>query len=197
MPLPWEESDTSVEWSHPAALPEEKLLQQCRFGQGRTSGPGGQNRNKVETAVVLIHEPTEISAKASERRHMQENKSLAVFRLRLNLATFHRAGMPAGAVGTPLWRSRLSKPKKPTQPVDPLLRAQQGAILSVNPKHKDYPALLAEALDTIEAAGYELKTPAIRLGVSPSQLIKLIRHHPPAIHELNVQREKRGLHSLK
>ncbi|MYJ01125.1 MAG: peptide chain release factor-like protein, partial [Chloroflexi bacterium] len=40
------------------ALPDEELLAQCRFERFRVSGPGGQHRNKTDSAVRLTHEPT-------------------------------------------------------------------------------------------------------------------------------------------
>ena len=36
---------------HPAALPFDALLKECEVRRLRRSGPGGQHRNKVETAV--------------------------------------------------------------------------------------------------------------------------------------------------
>ena len=52
---------------HPAALDPERLLAECDVRFTRRSGPGGQNRNKVETAVILTHRPTGITAEASDR----------------------------------------------------------------------------------------------------------------------------------
>ena len=40
---------------HPAALDTELLARQCDFRATRRGGPGGQNRNKVETAVILVN----------------------------------------------------------------------------------------------------------------------------------------------
>ena len=53
--------------AHPAALDPERLLAACDATRTRRSGPGGQNRNKVETAVILRHRPTGIQAEANER----------------------------------------------------------------------------------------------------------------------------------
>lgn len=56
---------------HPAALDPADLLTQVTEMRTRRIGPGGQHRNKAETAVVLVHRRTGISAEApSEPRRV-------------------------------------------------------------------------------------------------------------------------------
>ncbi len=50
---------------HLAALDLKRLASGCEFRRTRRSGPGGQNRNKVETAIVLVHRPSGIVAEAT------------------------------------------------------------------------------------------------------------------------------------
>ena len=166
--------------AHPAALPPEELAAQCETRRTRRSGPGGQNRNKVETAVVLTHRPTGINAEASERRTQGENLRVAYYRLRVNLALALRRPVEPGTAPGPLWRSRL-----------------RGGRIVVNPEHDDFPALLAEALDVIEAHDLDFPESAVALGCTASQLLKLLKAEPRAVLQVNEGRRARGRHALQ
>ncbi|CAN5580496.1 peptide chain release factor-like protein [soil metagenome] len=47
----------------------------------RSSGPGGQNVNKVSTCVTIRHVPTGLSVTASDSRSQSTNRQLALIRL--------------------------------------------------------------------------------------------------------------------
>ena len=164
--------------SHPAALDPARVLAECEQRFTRRSGPGGQNRNKVETAVVLHHRPTGLVAEASERRSQGENRERALFRLRLLMALEIRRPF-AGAPGD-LWRSRL-----------------RGGRIAINPAHDDFPALLAEALDALEAHEHDAKSAATALGCSATQLVGLLRDEPRALAMVNAERAAKGLHAYR
>ncbi|MFM7035422.1 MAG: peptide chain release factor family protein [Planctomycetia bacterium] len=91
--------------THPAGLSPADLLKACSETRTKRSRPGGQHRNKTETAVVLVHRPTGISAESSERRSQAENRSVAIKRLRLKLAIEHRE--PANDRLSESWQRRV------------------------------------------------------------------------------------------
>lgn len=164
---------------HPAALDNADLLKACDETRTKRSGPGGQHRNKVETAVVLVNRPTGISAEASERRSQTENRAVALNRLRLKLALEYRT--PANPSGpSQLWVSRT-----------------RGRQLVIAASHNDYPVLVAEALDQLQAARFDVAPAAEKLGVSGTQLVRLFKKCPVGWVALNRYREAFGLPVLK
>ncbi len=58
----------------------------------RGSGPGGQNRNKVETVVVVKHIPTGLTVRSESERSQYRNKQLALQLLTSRLKMVEEAG---------------------------------------------------------------------------------------------------------
>jgi protein subunit release factor A len=56
----------------------------------RSSGPGGQRKNKTETAVRIKHLPSGITVIATEYRSQAQNRELAFERLRERLQKLNR-----------------------------------------------------------------------------------------------------------
>ena len=165
---------------HPAALPPDVLLADCDVERTRRGGPGGQHRNKVETAVVVKHRPTGVRGAASERRSQDLNRQAAVQRLRVNLALQVRQSVEVGQTPSEAWRSRV-----------------RGRQIAVSVEHSEFPTVLAEALDCLAACDWDVAAAAEQLEISTSQLTKLLQREPEACVLLNRQRAARQLRPLR
>jgi hypothetical protein len=167
--------------THPAALSEDELMRDCESRRQRRSGPGGQHRNKVETAVVFTHRPSGIKGEATERRSQEQNRVQALFRLRVNLALAVRTDC------------NLSQ----RQPSELWQRRCRAGRIAINASHLDFPQMLAEALDVLAAAEFDVKAAAEWLACSTTQLVKLLRQESRAIQAVNERRRGSGLHPLR
>ena len=72
----------------------KELERDCDLAFFRASGPGGQHRNKAETAVRVVHRPTGIAAAATEERSQARNREVALERLREKLRRRFRPRKP-------------------------------------------------------------------------------------------------------
>src|SRR5690606_7322677 len=97
-------------WSAYLGLEDGALLAQCDLDRFRASGPGGQKRNKTDSAVRLRHRPTGLQGEATEERSQHLNRARALRRLRRAIALGLRepvtpeAYEPAGALAEALRR---------------------------------------------------------------------------------------------
>jgi len=62
-------------------IPRTSKEMQVRFETFRSGGKGGQNVNKVETGVRVVHIPTGIAVVSTEARSQHMNKQIALNRL--------------------------------------------------------------------------------------------------------------------
>jgi len=86
----------------------------------RAPGPGGQRKNRKETAIRLTHSPSGIIVVASERRSQAQNREIAFKRLTDRLA-------------------RLNRPRKrrvPTKPSASAVRRQKQAKEKLSQKKR-------------------------------------------------------------
>lgn len=164
---------------HPVLLSESSLLESCKLTLLRGSGPGGQNRNKVETAVELLHMPSGCRGQASERRSQKENRVVALHRLREQLAIQVR-----------------TDPSDEGLAVTTRYTDGQGRI-NVSESNWDWPIVLAEVLNRLSKHQWELPPLASEMKSTTSQIIKLLRKTHAAMELVNSHRRTLGRSALR
>jgi protein subunit release factor B len=73
---------------------DDALLAECEVETYCSSGPGGQNVNRRETAVRLTHRPTGVAVTCQDERYQFRNKMLALEELRRRLEKLARRRKP-------------------------------------------------------------------------------------------------------
>ena len=147
--------------------PDEELFRLCKCDFFKSTGKGGQKRNKTSSAVRLTHLETGVIASADDFRSQHDNRHLALKRLRVELAMH--------------CRSKCS-PK-----VD----------LKISKKNSQYCLLIALLCDTIIDNDLNVKASAEQLSLSSNQFVKLLYKDSKLWQHLQLIREQAGLSRLK
>ena len=111
----------------PYGLDSESVERDSAIQFLRGSGPGGQNRNKVETGVRLTHGPTGVSVAATDTKSQSQNRENALERLRNKLVDMNTTEAPRVPTKTPASAKRqrvdqkrlLGKKKESRHSIDP------------------------------------------------------------------------------
>ena len=170
------------------SLSDDALLAQCRFERFRVSGPGGQHRNKTDSAVRLTHDPTGVVGFASERRSQRQNRLAALARLRRGIALEVRTELDLDMYHPPPTLQRVL-PRS--------VRAEAPRSERVGPKHREFWTGVAPLLDLFEAVGGSTADCASQIGCSSNQLTKLFASEPHLWAAANAVRERYGLNPLR
>jgi len=174
--------------AEPTASPEQlrarldyddaALLAECDVQHYKASGPGGQHRNKVTSAIRLQHRPSGLVVTGTESRSQHENRARAVRRLREALALAFRVPVPL----------------EPRWPENVQIRAGR---LRVNEKNPALHHVIALVLDAFAQFDGDLKSAAAALGLTSSGLAKFVWEHPKAWREVQRIRAVAGRPPLR
>jgi len=147
-------------------LDDPHLLDQCDVHVYKSSGPGGQHRNKVSSAVRLVHRPTGLTVHADDNRSQHQNKRLALRRLRLQIACMIRC---------PVDRLRPDPPAalKAFLPASSIDQQTAGRI-RINTKNESFYPIAAYLLDVLMAFEGKLSDSASYVGISTSNLARVL-----------------------
>jgi hypothetical protein len=163
---------------------DDALIAQSEVDRYRASGPGGQHRNKTESAVRLRHKLSGVTAIGEDSRSQAENKLHAVRRLRAAIALGFRE--PVALEGY--------------APSARLARLIAGGTAPLGAKTRltaEYWAAIAELLDLLVAGELEIATTAQRLGITTGALSKLLLHDEQVARVVNDLRRGRAMRPLR
>lgn len=152
----------------------DELLRACTLKGFQGSGPGGQHRNKTNTGVCLRLPQYNLEIKSSESRSVTENKTHALHRMQMALATKVR--------------------EAPKQPSELKFPGSNGHIQTSNP---GFPQFIADVLDITAANDGDTKMAAIAFGLSPTGLSKILHQDKMVLEAVQALRVKGGKPKLR
>ena len=173
------ETTDAPTWRELLPLEDARLLAQCDVDRFRASGPGGQKRNKTDSAVRLRHHASGLEAQAVESRSQHENRARALRRLRLTIALRLRAPVDLDGVAAPL---------------DEAIR--DGRI-TMGRRDARYPPTVAALFDLLEAAGWRLSDVARHIEVSTAAIGRFLARDEPVFRAAKERRQALGLSPLR
>lgn len=171
------------------ALSDDDLLAHCRIDRYRASGPGGQHRNRNDTAVRIVHPPTGAAATGTERRSQALNRTAALRRLRREIALRARRPVDLDAYHPP---ARLQAILPAGAPAEAASKHQR-----IGPRHRDFWLGAQALLDLLDAVDWAVSDAAALIGCSTAQLTRLITSEPRLQAAVNNHRRSSNLRPLR
>ncbi|KAJ1286559.1 hypothetical protein BS78_03G361900 [Paspalum vaginatum] len=170
-------------------MSDEELMEQCEMGTFKASGPGGQHRNKRESAVRLKHLPTGIIAQAVEDRSQHKNRASALSRLRTLIAL---------KVRRPINLQNYTPPVELLQ-ILPLKSTIRGKDVGpqIGPNNSKFSPGMQALLDLLFAVEGSVSDAAKILGLSTGALSRLILSDDSLRTAANELRASKGLKPLR
>lgn len=150
-------------------LSDDDLLRHCRVERCRGTGPGGQSRNKTESAVIITHLASGIAGASDATRSQHTNRLLALRHLRLQLALHWRLPSPAA------WSHGWHPGER-----DPL-----------------FALWVARVLDVLDQAGYKVSDAAAFFGQSTGRFTRDLACNRQLWQEVNAGRHRCQLPPLR
>lgn len=158
---------------------DDELLADCEVDRYRASGPGGQKRNKTESAVRLRHQPSGLAAHAADSRSQHDNRRAALRRLRAKLAVELREPVTAET------RERVAA------------LIAHGRWSDKARRSTDYLMGAAALLDVVAAAGWAVGDAARSIETTTGALVKAITGDERLLRHVNQERAKLELKPLR
>ena len=150
------------------ALSDSELGALCLWDFHRTTGNGGQKKNKTSSAVRVTHKPTGISAVCDGERSQKMNRREALQKLRMALA--------------------LNLREPPEAEIPAVLHTVLPSLASPS-----YPLFAAFLLDIIASCGWDTEKAATLLQWSKSRLFKVLGRDKKLGELVNRERLASGL----
>jgi hypothetical protein len=170
------------------ALDDEALLKSCLVDVYKASGPGGQHRNKVSSAVRLRHEPTGVMAHGDESRSQHDNKRKALKRLRANIACQKRSPVDLAA-GVPAFVAECI--------FTPRGKGAGKQKLAIGAKDFRFWRVGAYLLDALDACQGRMAELASHLGVSTGNCVDVLKSHRHLFAATQAIRKAHGQKALR
>ena len=162
-------------------LSDAELLSKCEMDTYRVPGPGGQKRNKTDSAIRLRLRGMSLMVIATESRSQHVNRAKALRRMRQAIALELRCPIDAQAYQT-----------------SPLLAGciDRGGKLKLGRKDQRYPSAVREVLAVIAGCQMRLADAGRLIGISTANLSSFISKDIKLRAKVNQLRKGAGLKPL-
>ncbi len=178
--------DTSTPKSQPDGgdyllLSDAELLSKCEMDTYRAPGPGGQKRNKTDSAIRLRLKGMGLMVIATESRSQHVNRAKALRRMRQAIAL------------------ELRRPIDPdSYDPSPMLTGcmDRGGKLKLGRKDQRYPSAVREILDVITGCQMRLSDAGRLLGITTANLSGFISKDIKLRAKVNQLRKEAGVKPL-